>query len=126
MRRFLERIFDVSRYTGLVERDRARMVYAISALALVGAASFMMITSVAPEAVFGDNLINPGLFPVLFGIFYIGVIGAIVGALTLHPSTLRIADTQLIQPAADRRRAKGASLARLGDAGIDITAWQEK
>lgn len=56
----------------------------------------------------------------------LGDASAIVGALTLHPSTLRIADTQLIQPAADRRRAKGASLARLGDAGIDITAWQEK
>ncbi len=56
----------------------------------------------------------------------LGDASAIVGALTLHPSTLRIADTQLIQPAADRRRAKVASLARLGDAGIDITAWQEK
>ncbi len=56
----------------------------------------------------------------------LGDASAIVGALTLHPSTLRIADTQLIQPVADRRRAKGASLARLGDAGIDITAWQEK
>ena len=56
----------------------------------------------------------------------LGDAGAVVGALTLHPSTLRIADTQLIQPATDRRRAKGASLARLGDAGIVITAWQEK
>ncbi|MCA0458074.1 MAG: GAF domain-containing protein [Chloroflexi bacterium] len=77
MRRFLERIFDVSRYTGLVERDRARMVYAISVLAFVGAALFMVITFVAPEAVFGDNVISPSLFTVLFGIFYVGVIGAI-------------------------------------------------
>jgi septum site-determining protein MinC len=56
----------------------------------------------------------------------LGDASAVVGALALHPSTLRIADTQLIQPASDRRRVKGASQARLGDAGIDITAWQEK
>jgi len=56
----------------------------------------------------------------------LGDASAIVGALTLHPSALRIADTQLIQTVADRRRPKGASLASLGDAGIDLTAWQEK
>ena len=51
---------------------------------------------------------------------------AIVGALWLRPSALRIADTQLIQTGPDRRKAKGPSQARLGADGIDITAWQEK
>ena len=65
----------------------------------------------------------------LQGSAHAGALGdadAIVGALWLRPSALRIADTQLIQTGPDRRKAKGPSQARLGADGIDITAWQEK
>lgn len=77
MRRLFERVFDVSRYTGLIERDRARLVYAISLLAFVGAALFMVITLAAPQAVFSDNFLDPNLFYLLFICFFIGLIATI-------------------------------------------------
>lgn len=56
----------------------------------------------------------------------LGDSGAIVGALVMQPSSLRIADTQLIHSGADKRRPRGPLMARLRADGIEIAAWQEK
>ncbi|MBX7212461.1 MAG: hypothetical protein K1X39_00475 [Thermoflexales bacterium] len=56
----------------------------------------------------------------------LGDTGAIVGALVMQPSTLRIADTQLIQTGKERRRDAGPRVARVNADGIEITIWQEK
>ena len=77
MRRLFERIFDVSQFTGLVDRDRARLVYVISVLAFIGASLFMAITLAAPQAVFSDNFLDPNLFYLLFIFFFIGLIATI-------------------------------------------------
>lgn len=56
----------------------------------------------------------------------LGDSGAIVGALVMQPSALRIADTQLIHSGADKRRPRGPLMARLRADGIVLTAWQER
>ncbi len=56
----------------------------------------------------------------------LGDAGALVGALSLQPSTLRIADTQLIRAGTDRKPPKGPHAARIIAETIVISAWQEK
>lgn len=77
MRRFLEQVFDVSRYNGLVERDRARLVYAISMLALVGGGLFFLISVFSPDSIFLGSF-DQGLFNLLFLVFVVGVIATVM------------------------------------------------
>ncbi len=74
MRRLLQQIFDVSRYISIVEKDRARLVYTVTSLAFVGAVFYTILAIVAPESVFGDNVIDKSTFFVLFGLFFVGIL----------------------------------------------------
>ncbi len=73
MRRLFQQIYDVSRYDNLIEKDRARLVYTVTTLAFVGAIVYTTLALVAPEAVFGDNIIDKSTFLVLFGLFFVGL-----------------------------------------------------
>ncbi len=76
MRRLLENVFDVSKYTSLVERDRARLVYAISVLAFVGGGIFFLISVISPHSIFVGTL-DQGLFNLLFFVFVVGLIATV-------------------------------------------------
>ncbi len=74
MRRFLQQLFDVSRYENLIEQDRARMVYIVSSVMFVLTTLFSIIVLIAPEQVFGNNVISTPIFSVLFLLFFLGII----------------------------------------------------
>jgi GAF domain-containing protein len=77
MRRLLQRIFDVSRYDSLIEKDRARLVYTITAIAFVLTVIFMVVALIAPRYVFGVDAIDTH-FIGLFGVFFVGIIATLV------------------------------------------------
>jgi GAF domain-containing protein len=77
MRRLLQQLFDVSRYDSMIEKDRAQLVYTITAVAFVLAAIFMVVAFVAPQYVFGHNAVDTN-FIILFGVFFAGIVATIV------------------------------------------------
>ena len=78
MRRFLPRIFDVSRYDSLIEKDRARLVYVISSVMFGLSAIFALVAIAAPQYVFGETPSKTSLFAPLFALFFVGIVAAIV------------------------------------------------
>ena len=74
MRRLLQQIFDVSRYDSVIEKDRAQLVYTVTALAFIGAVIFTILSVVSPESAFGDNVVDKSTFFILFGLFFAGLL----------------------------------------------------
>ncbi len=78
MRRLLQQVFDTSRYTSLVEKDRARMVYGVSSVLFVLALIFMIVAIAIPKNVFGENVVDRTGFILLFGPFFAGIAAAFI------------------------------------------------
>src|SRR4051794_36011279 len=77
MRRLFQQVFDVSRYDSLIEKDRARLVYVISSVMFGLASIFMLVAITTPQYVFGEKLGNLGVFSLLFGLFFLGIVAAV-------------------------------------------------
>jgi GAF domain-containing protein len=78
MRRLLQRIFDLSRYDSLIEKDRAQLVYIVSSVLFLLAALFMVLAITMPENVFGDSVVEASVFGPLFAVFFAGIFVAII------------------------------------------------
>ena len=73
MRRLLQRIFDLSRYDSLIEKDRAQLVYIVSSVLFLLAALFMVLAITMPKNVFGDSVVEASVFGPLFAVFFAGI-----------------------------------------------------
>src|SRR5688572_29342700 len=82
MRRLIQRVYDTSRYESLVDKDRARMVYAMGTIIL---GMLLIYMTFSRNATTGYNLWQSLLAGTnsTIGFYIVVIVGAIIGSLVL-------------------------------------------
>ncbi|MEZ4671387.1 MAG: GAF domain-containing protein [Anaerolineae bacterium] len=78
MERFLKRLFDTSRYTSRLDRDRAQVVYVISSVLLLLMTGFVTVSPLSGRLAWDDNAIDTNVFSLLFVTAYCMLFASIV------------------------------------------------
>ncbi len=81
MRRLIQRLYDTSRYSSLVDKDRARMVYSMSSLIFLLLLVYMTFSR---NATTGFNLWQSLLAGTnsTLGFYVLVILGAVIGSMT--------------------------------------------